>query len=400
MGVLVLIIAIVLGIFGFLQARKGNRVLAAPFRKTGELGANPTSPDPKGAISTEGKVIAPAEPLRSPCSDTPCLYYAVTVTRHYEKDEQTQDGVKTSTGTSPVTVMTKGAQFQLDDGSGAVTVDLSKGGDFDNLKKSFNNTVKIGLKIPGELVFGSLRLQTPSLPSGERTTSFEASEQVVPAEGNLFVLGAVKDNAISKPSWRSLMVSSKGREGLLGATAKKKKIGYIGGAVALVLSIPLMIFGGGSSGGDHYFCGTTLINSVKSCHANVSTEDTYTWNVTDSESYKVVVTPATGKKYAFWPDLKITDATGKVVAQNTGSVGTPAEIDSKMPVGTYTISVKPKDNPVSGGFDYSFAILGPKAPAAAVAAKAGTTPEAKSAPGANVVPAMAKPAAKPAGAKH
>ena len=40
------------------MTRIEQRILAAPFKKTGEIAKNPISPDPKGAMSTEGKVVS------------------------------------------------------------------------------------------------------------------------------------------------------------------------------------------------------------------------------------------------------------------------------------------------------------------------------------------------------
>jgi hypothetical protein len=57
-GILLFIGLAVLG-FGVAPHFKGKRILAAPFKTTGELAKNPVSEDPQGAMSTEGKVVAP-----------------------------------------------------------------------------------------------------------------------------------------------------------------------------------------------------------------------------------------------------------------------------------------------------------------------------------------------------
>ena len=76
-------------------------------------------------------------------------------------------------------------RFQLDAGTGPINVNLKDGADVET-KKPYDDKVKIGMQVPGELVFGELRLQTPRLPSGERTTAFTAVEKIVPANGSFF----------------------------------------------------------------------------------------------------------------------------------------------------------------------------------------------------------------------
>lgn len=120
MGILALLVGVAVLAFGLFQHLKGKRILAAPFKKTGELAKNPTSTDPKGAMSTEGKVLAPAQQLLSPCSKKPCLAYEVKIERLWEKVETTQEGTKTVKGSDTLDTLKGGAIFGVDDGSGAI----------------------------------------------------------------------------------------------------------------------------------------------------------------------------------------------------------------------------------------------------------------------------------------
>ena len=370
MGVLLLLIGLAALGFGFFQHLKGKRILAAPFKKTGEIAKNPTSPDPKGLMSTEGKVVPPAEALLSPCSKTPCLYYEVDIKRNYEKTEQTQDGAKTTKSSDNVESIKLGAEFGLDDGSGQITVDAVKGGDFDNLKKANEYNVKMGSFVPGELLFGELRFRTPRLPSGEYTTGFTAVERIVPVGGDLFALGRLENGKLTKPGWRSMMFSSKGRDGLLASTAKKKKGGFIGGGVAAVLSIPLMIFGPSASSGTH--CEHTIAGGQTACDDNVTAKsgNDYAWTVETAGSYELTVTPPSGKKFPLDAQLVVKNAAGEVVKDEVGSgPGTPVHVKLDAQPGAYTITVKDVDGTtVKGGFDYKLAIA---APAGAGGGKAG-----------------------------
>src|SRR6266516_1150767 len=100
MGIVLLVVALAVLGFGFMNHLKGKRILAAPFKKTGDLAKNPVSEDPKGAMSTEGAVKPPAVQVLSPCSKTPCLYYEVKIERLWEKTETTQEGTKTVKGST------------------------------------------------------------------------------------------------------------------------------------------------------------------------------------------------------------------------------------------------------------------------------------------------------------
>ncbi len=176
--------------------------------------------------------------MLSPLSKTECLYSEVVVTRKWEKQERTQHGYKTVKGTSVVQTLKAGAVFGLDDGSGVVFVDASKGGDFDNLTK--HSEAGGVFMSDGYLKFGELRIPTPPSSIGDYTLGFEAVERIVPVAGALFALGKLEAGKIQKPGWRSMLFSSKGRAGLLASTAKKKKVAFVGGGLGALAAIPLM----------------------------------------------------------------------------------------------------------------------------------------------------------------
>src|SRR5438067_13685219 len=95
--------------FAYWQHRKGKRILAAPFRKTGDVAKAGSSADPKGMISTEGQVQPPPQQLLSPITQTPCLYYEMEIRRKWEKQERTQNGYTTRTGSDSVHSSKQGA---------------------------------------------------------------------------------------------------------------------------------------------------------------------------------------------------------------------------------------------------------------------------------------------------
>jgi hypothetical protein len=370
MGVLLLLVGLGVVGFGFFQHLKGKRILSAPFKTTGELKANPTTSDPKGAISTEGAVVPPATPLLSPASKQPCLAYELKIERLWEKVETTQDGTKTVKGSDTLDTIKGGAVFGLDDGSGVISVDVTKGGDFDTLKDGFKKELN-GRGWASQIQFGEYAYDVPVISDSEKyTIGFKATEKYAPVEGKLFVLGKLEGASIVKPGWRSLTLSSKGRDGLLGSIQKKKKFSFIGGGVAAVLSIPLMVFGPSiDTSGPSMFCESKLTDTRARCSDTVSSKsgDEFSWTVTKAGEYQLTVF-APKKKVAFDPELMIKDAAGEVLADTEGGVGGDAVAKLHVEPGTYTVIVKPGDDyMVKGGFGYELEISGGPAADAAPA---------------------------------
>src|SRR5215472_1995795 len=232
LGAILLIIGLIAVVIGVVFFFKMKRMAAAPFHKTGEIGQNPGVADAKGMISTEGQIVA-QNAVRAPCSGQPCLYYEVTVEREWEKMVTTQQGSKRQTGSTKVTTNKGGTIFQLNDGSGPVSIDAREGADAD-LQKSHDQKVPVGMMVPGEIVFGQMRMQTPANLGPERTTAFKATEKILAAQGNLYACGKLVNGAITKPGWTSLILSHKGRVALLGSTKTKAYGGIIVGAVLTI----------------------------------------------------------------------------------------------------------------------------------------------------------------------
>ncbi|MEW5743626.1 MAG: GIDE domain-containing protein [Myxococcota bacterium] len=393
MGGLLLIIGLAVLGFGLMQHLKGKRILAAPFKKTGDIAKNPVSEDPKGAMSTEGRVLPPAQALLSPASKTPCLYYELKIERIYEKTETTQDGTKTVKGTETLDTIKGGSVFALDDGSGRVEIDVTKGADFDNMKDGYKKELN-GWGGSSHVQFGEYSYDVPVIGSDKGwTIGFKATEKYVPVEGNLFVLGKLEGSKLVKPGWRSMLASNKGREGLLGSIQKKKKFSFIGGGIAAVLSIPVMIFGPQPDpNAPSMFCESALTDTRVKCDDNVSSVsgEEYSWTVTKPGQYELEVF-APAKKVAFDPQIIVKDATGTVVADVEGGVGSNAKATVDAKAGKYTITVKPGDEyMVKGGFSYELEIRSLSAPAAAPVAAAAAGEEAP-APAAEAAPADGAP---------
>ncbi|MEW5743347.1 MAG: hypothetical protein AB1938_30840, partial [Myxococcota bacterium] len=102
--------------------------------------------------------------------------------------------------------------------------------------------------------------------------------------------------------------------------------------------------------------------------SSVSGEE-YSWTVTKPGQYELEVF-APAKKVAFDPQIIVKDATGTVVADVEGGVGSNAKATVDAKAGKYTITVKPGDGyMVKGGFSYELEIRSLSAPAAAPVAE-------------------------------
>ncbi len=394
MGIFALVVGLFGLIYGVLQHLKGKRILAAPFKTTGELQKNPVSSDPKGLISTEGKVVPPPQHLLSPCTQTPCLAYEVKISRKWEKWETTQDGNKKVNGTATQETLKGGAIFGLDDGSGVVMVDATKGGDFDTFKKNFEN--QTGDR--SMLMFGKLEYPRPVISGDDYTTAWTCEEKVVPLSGHYFALGKLEGANITKPGWRALMLSSKGRDGLLKTTNRNKKIGMFGGGAAALAAIPLMIFAPkadqNAKPGQSAYCQSTLKGAQDSCKDTVRDADgnQYAWTVEKPGTFTLAATPPAGKKYPLDTQLVLKNAAGEELANQTGIPGHRVEAkDLELAAGEYTVTVRDAfGTTVKGGFDYTLEIQETTPVPPAVAAEG---------PGAPIVPALAAEPVVPAAGK-
>jgi hypothetical protein len=169
---------------------------------------------------------------------TECLYYELKVVGKWKEgdSEKSKDYVDEKSA----------AQFTVDDGSGSIRIDASKGGDFDCMEKTFDETKKEGFFADlkgavgkGEpIMFGNYAFANPPMSTANK---FECVERVVRPQQQLFVLGKIGGGAIGSPSWTSLILSKKSREELMGSTAKAAKNFLIGGAAAAGVGVILGI---------------------------------------------------------------------------------------------------------------------------------------------------------------
>ncbi|WP_394849708.1 E3 ubiquitin ligase family protein [Pendulispora brunnea] len=228
-GVVVLIAGVVAIGIGVYQKIRAGRVADAPLVRTGDAaqrGAQVAAPN--GAISVQGSVYC-QQPLYSPVTRQACLHYSVSTQVRWK------DGDQDRSESLPNIEQT--ASFAIDDGSGAVWIDATRGGDFDT-------QIYSEIKEPGtfgsSLVFGDHRVSTGSYPSGARV---EVSEHVLPLVPQLYACGAAAPQAIASPSWRSLILSTKSRDELLSSATQMAKVCLVAGIVGVAVGAGLGIAG-------------------------------------------------------------------------------------------------------------------------------------------------------------
>lgn len=230
-GAFALVIGLLALVGGVVSRVRAGRIANTPFASTGDVASKGASvASPKGAISTEGRVVAP-QLATSPVTGTPCLYYDVVVTASWKVGDSVQ--------THRVTDEKVAAPFALDDGSGAIRVDASKGGDL-GTKTTFQKKQSRGLMsaFTGKpLSFGDRGF---TVPQGIRVgltvipdhAEFEVVERCLAMPERLYANGKLEGGAIGSPNWTALVLSTKSRDELLAGTATMAKRLLVGGAAA------------------------------------------------------------------------------------------------------------------------------------------------------------------------
>lgn len=217
-------IGIVVLIYGAFMKFKAGRIAKTPLLSTGEALARGTQ---EGAVSTQGRVECP-QPLLSPVTKTPCLYYELKVIGSWKDGDETKEKDYVDEKAA--------APFALNDGSGAIPIDASKGGDFE-MQETFDETKKEGFFADlknavgkGEpIMFGHYAFANPPM---SKANKFRCIEKIVPVSERLFALGKLEHGVITSPGFLSLMLSPKTRDELLGSSTKSAKLAFIGGAAA------------------------------------------------------------------------------------------------------------------------------------------------------------------------
>jgi hypothetical protein len=236
LGMALIALGIIGLIYGIMQRMKAGRVTDAPLATTGDVVSRGAAvAGPKGQVSAQGNVMC-QQPIYSPVTGTPCLFYELKVTSEWKDGDTTKK--------KELDHQKVAAQFAINDGSGPLWVDLRQGGDFEPTQKKEQEQSTGLLKgiVGGEIVFGNYRLQSGI---GSLGTTYKVEETVLPVQQSLYVCGRLAETGgmITAPSWRSMIVSNKTRAQLLAAATKTAKIALIAGGAGLVVGIALAVIG-------------------------------------------------------------------------------------------------------------------------------------------------------------
>lgn len=384
-------------VFGFIQHHKAERILAAPFRRTGELARVPGVADAKGIVSCEGSVRA-SLPVLAPCSGRPCVYFEIEVGRKWSKQVMTENGTKTEKGSETVQTVRAGSVFYVDDGSGPVAVDPRAGMDVD-LEESFAQEQNIAY---GNVRFG--QFQTVIEPPGgeKRGYAVTVTERIVPVEGGMFVMGQLANACIGKPQGAlgKLRASRKGRTALLGSTNRNATIGFVLAGVLFVPGAGLAAFALPPAAPVAGESACNILDESKSndwCSGKIYDDSgsNVPFTVSQAGSFEITAGPPRAKKIPVIAAISIMDERGKALVTHAEGHAALA-----LAPGKYSINVKdaiPGDvKHMKGGFSYELFVkrISVVAAASASASAAHATPAVASA--AAVPRPLASTAAKPA----
>lgn len=370
-------------ILGLMQMFKGKKLNRVPFRAPSQISQmGPQAADGAGLVSTEG-AVGQQGLLTAPMSGRPCLAFEITVERKYEKQERTENGMKTVRGSSNIFSDYRGGIFAIQDGQGQVFVDASEKPDA-SFDKSHSSGVNVGILgiIPGTLQFGNFQMNTPLLTGEGSTTGFEGVEKIIPPSPNLYALGALAQSpngpVMHTPKGigtGKLILSTKGRAQLVSSTKTKMIVGYAMGGVMFVGGTLMGIFGPAAPPRDpnakQDHCESTLNTEEVACDGRMYERDGYDmkWTVKTAGDFTIVAKQPP-VKFPIMATLTIKDATGKEIAHDDGGVaGAEAKVVQHLEPGTYNINVRDflKDK-VSGGYGFRLEITKKEAPPAIASA--------------------------------
>ncbi len=221
----------------FLMRYKSGRIAKTPLVPTGRAASERRrAAGEKDAISVEGTLSH--EPLlTSPITGTPCVYYELDVVAKWKSGESERSHTITNERNS--------VGIGINDGSGAVAIDISKGGDFDGMKRFEQTRGAIigGAKFgdQGYTLHPGARYGAVQVPDNAK---FHVKEKTLPPLSHAYVCGRMSDDGtISSPKFASLIISGKGRDALLGATQKRMKWVAFAGAAFSVVGVGLTVLG-------------------------------------------------------------------------------------------------------------------------------------------------------------
>jgi hypothetical protein len=183
------------------------------------------------------------KPLKSEHKKVDCVWYRSNIIREYEEEVEVTDSQgnrrrETRRGSETVSTVENAIPFEVDDGTGSIKI---TSGGADIVSKQIYNEFK-----PGEYS-GSFRI-TLGLGSGRRTIGYRYTEDVIPIDQNLYILGEASDKdgelVIKKPSdkKKKFIVSVKSEEELIKQYTTTATLMLVGTIILPVIGIGLLVY--------------------------------------------------------------------------------------------------------------------------------------------------------------
>ncbi|MDB4954725.1 MAG: hypothetical protein JWO36_2294 [Myxococcales bacterium] len=343
LGIGLLVAGSLIVVMGLVTRNKAKRILAAPLRRTGEAAQ---SPNLEGLVGIEGAVRT-MQPLMAPCSNRPCVYYSLKI----EKKVKEKKGTQTTTSWKTASDQHFGSVFQLDDGSGPVFVQAQEALDAD-LVQSYSG------QPPGGPGLGLLANLVGAVMGGPEVLEYRATERIIPADAKLFALGKLQGGQLGKPQSGKLMVSTRGRDALLGSTKRLATILFAFGGAVAVAGVPVMIL----KPGEAKPCGESLEGTQRECVVTSAVTDyqelqpdgttkpgkthqhVFKWNVTKAGKYELGAKPLPREKKTAYPRIGVENSLGfpMNVGINIGITKASEDYKTKtttLKPGAYTVTV-------------------------------------------------------------
>ncbi|MEL7085658.1 MAG: E3 ubiquitin ligase family protein [Cyanobacteria bacterium J06597_1] len=242
--------------YGATRAQKRAGLMAATDTSTVELLESMASDLSGSSLSylTEVKGMVVADnPLVSELSQTECVYYSMKVEREYEEEEYETDSDgnrrrTTHTRSQTVSQNKRSLPFYVQDSTGKIQV-RPEGAQLIAEKVVDRFEPEGGAR--SGLSMGSFNLDINigrfNLGSGSRTLGYRFTEEVIPINRDIYVLGEASGNAhqlaIKKPASGPMIVSVKSEEQLQQDAGKSGKAFLFGAAICAVIAAICLVMG-------------------------------------------------------------------------------------------------------------------------------------------------------------
>lgn len=329
-GIIIAGVGLLLAVGGVIIRSRAGRILAVPLAQTAGI------QQANGPLSVQGAVRT-QQPMPAPCSNTPCVVFELVI----EAKVKEKKGTNTTTSWKKVATHRQGSLFAIDDGSGAGWIRGT-----DELEGDLEQTFKG--PPPGGAGLGSLAgyvKQMPNFGPFSEILECRVTERVIRADAKLYALGTASQGQLGGGP-KKLLVSTRGRDAMVGSAKTKSLVMFIAGGLALAGGTTVAILRPGEARAcgvlkdEHGECKIEADGLVdvtdpsgkpyKRRHAHIE------WEVTKEGAYEL--TAREPKKKSSLPIIAVED-----------SIGLPMNIDLGIGIGAGAYSTKTKTKTLKPG---------------------------------------------------